>query len=159
MVTEEKVDQIVCVLLGRPASRGLVEEAIELALKHEARLTFLLVIEAEFLARAAPTMSPLRVVYEQLEEIGEFTLLMLCQQARHRGVAEVDSIIRRGKLEKRLLKFAEETEADLILLTNPGPGSGRSSFTDEEFAELVGRIGRTGGFKVLEVKEPQAEEG
>ena len=47
----EKPDHIVCAVRGSPQSRATVTRAIDLALEHDARLTFFYAVDAEFLAR------------------------------------------------------------------------------------------------------------
>ena len=48
-MSEETPKHIICAVRGGPESRETVTQAINLALEYEARLTFLHVLDAEFL--------------------------------------------------------------------------------------------------------------
>ncbi|MFQ5421914.1 MAG: universal stress protein, partial [Anaerolineae bacterium] len=85
-MTEQTTRQILCAVRGGPESRATVSKAIALALTHQARLTFFHVLDAEFLNYA--TIGPLSVIYQELAEMGKFAMLILCDRAKRRGVAE-----------------------------------------------------------------------
>lgn len=146
---------IVCAVRGGPESRETVTQAINLALEHGARLTFFHVMDAEFLEYA--TIGPLSVVYRELEEMGKFTMLILCDRARRRGVQQVDYEVREGNIRRQLLGFARETEADLMVMGCPRRSLGRNVFRPEEFATFVAQMEEEGGFRVVTV--PALNEG
>ena len=108
-MTKSKSQHIICAVRGGPESRATVTRAIDLALGSGARLTFFHVMDAEFLGYA--TIAPLSVVYNELVEMGTFTMLILCDRAQRRGVAQVNCIVREGNIRKQLRQFAFETEA------------------------------------------------
>ncbi|MEJ2350626.1 MAG: universal stress protein [Anaerolineales bacterium] len=146
-----KCEHILCAVRGRPESRETATRAIELALEHQARLTFVHVIDAEFLGPAGPTMSPLRAVYRQLRQMGEFAMLILCDRAKRRGVAEVEWVIQEGNVPKRLRQLIQESGADLLVIGHPARGRGKSTFTPEEFREFVAKVEQEDGLEVIEI--------
>ena len=95
-MTKEKPQHIICAVRGGPESRETVDKAIDLALMHGARLTFLHILDAEFLEYA--TIGPLSVVYRELNEMGTFTMLILCDRAERRGVERVDYVLPEGNI-------------------------------------------------------------
>ncbi|MBC7222912.1 MAG: universal stress protein [Anaerolineae bacterium] len=146
---------IVCAVRGGPESRETVTRAVTLALEHGARLTFFHVMDAEFLEYA--TIGPLSVVHRELEEMGKFTMLILCDRARRRGVQQVDYEVREGNIRRQLLGFARETEADLMVMGCPRRSPGRNVFRPEEFPAFVTQMEEEGGFRVVTV--PALAEG
>ena len=110
---------------GGPESRATVTRAIDLALETGARLTFLHVLDAEFLEYA--TIGPLSVVYHELMEMGTFAMLILVDRAQRRGVDNVDYIVREGNIRSHLREFAIETEAEVMVMGRPtrSPGPQR----------------------------------
>ncbi len=68
-MTDLKPNHIICAVRGGAESRDTVSRAINLALEGNTRLTFLHVMDAEFLQYA--TIGPLSVVYNELVEMGE----------------------------------------------------------------------------------------
>jgi nucleotide-binding universal stress UspA family protein len=150
-MTKQKLKHILCAVRGQPESRATVTRAIDLALEYEARLTFLLVIDIQFLAQAAPTMTPLQLVYRQMEDLGEFSMLILCDRAQRRGVTQADYIIRKGNIPKKLLETAASSGADLMVLGSPMRDTGRNIFTPEEFAELIQKIEQVAKIEVVQV--------
>jgi len=115
----KKIRHILCAVLGKPTSRRTVTRAIDLALKHNARLTFFHVINAEFLAAATPAMAPLRTFYNQLREMGEFSMLILCDRAQRRGVENVDYIIREGQVLPQIHLAIREMQPDILVVGKP----------------------------------------
>jgi len=148
-MTDEKPKQIVCAVRGGPESRETVTRAINLALESRARLTFLHVMDAEFLQHA--TVGPLSVVYSELVEMGKFTMLILCDRAQRRGVAEVDYIVREGNIRERLLQFAIETQAEVLVMGRPTRSPGRNVFKGEELETFRAKLEEEGQIRVVQV--------
>ena len=113
------VQTILCTVLGKPDSHKAVNKAIDLALVHDAKLIFATVLNADFMGKATPIMASLRVVLDQLHELGSFTLSLLCDQARSRGVKEVESIIREGRIIPQLRKLIVEIHPEILVLGRP----------------------------------------
>ena len=150
-MTEYKRKHILCAVRGQPKSRGTATRAIDLALEHDARLTFVWVIDIQFLSQAAPTMSPISVIYNQLQEMGEFSMLILCDRAERRGVKQVDYMIRKGGIADELLQIALESRADMMVLGRPVRELGQSIFTPDRFAKFVKEVEQKAGLEVIEV--------
>jgi nucleotide-binding universal stress UspA family protein len=118
-MTDKEIHHIICAVVGKPTSRTTVTKAINLALEHDARLTFAHVINAEFMAQATPTMTSLRTIYNQLRELGEFSMLILCDRAQRRGVKNADYIIREGEILNQLRLVINEMQPDMFVIGKP----------------------------------------
>ncbi len=145
-VREEKPRHIVCAVRGRPESRQTVTYAIDLALESGARLTFLHVMDAEFLDFA--TVAPLSVIYQELSNMGEFAMLILVDRAQRRGVSEVDYKILEGNIRRQLLQFAIDTHADTMVLGIPKVAPGRPIFKIEDFNQFILELESEGNLRV-----------
>jgi len=146
-MSEKKPRQILCAVRGGPESRQTVTRAIELALESGARLTFFHAMDAEFLHHA--TIGPLSVVYNELREMGEFTMMILCDRAERRGVENVDYIVREGNIRKQLMIIAIETKAEVMVLGRPTRSPGSNVFKMENIEEFVTTLAEEGNLKVL----------
>jgi len=148
-----KIRHILCAVLGKPTSRTTVTKAIDLALEHNARLTFTHVVDAEFLASATPTMTPLRAIYNQLRELGEFSMLILCDRAQRRGVENVDYIIREGQILSQLRMAISEMQPDMFVVGKPlGKSPTTPSITIEEIEEFITDIEENFSIQVVPVE-------
>jgi nucleotide-binding universal stress UspA family protein len=148
-MSETPTRQIVCAVRGGPESRATVSRAIAMALETNARLTFFHVVDAEFLEYS--TVGPLSVVYRELEEMGKFAMLILCDRAERRGVSQVDYIIREGNIRKNLVRFAIETHATVMVMGQPTRSPGNNAFKASELEAFVAELEREGGLRVVQV--------
>jgi nucleotide-binding universal stress UspA family protein len=148
---DRPINHILCAVRGQPKSRKTVTRAIDLALEHEAKLTFCLIIDAEFMGRATPTLTPLGAVFRQLENMGEFSMLILCDRAQRKGVKEVDYLLRRGKIPEQLRRLAEEFEAELMVLGRPIIGIRGSVFKPAEFDVFVESLEKEANIQIDQV--------
>jgi nucleotide-binding universal stress UspA family protein len=144
-------EHIICAVRGQPESRKTVTRAIDLALDHDAHLTFCLVIDVEFLGQSAPTMTPLIAAYRQLEDLGEFSMLILCDRAERRVVKEVEYLIRKGNISEQLHRLVKEVGAEVMVMGRPVPGMERSVFTPAEFDAFVERLEQEAGIRIIQV--------
>jgi nucleotide-binding universal stress UspA family protein len=135
----EGAKRIICAVRGSPHSRATVTRAIDLALETGARLTFFYAVDVEFQAQAA-IGSPLSVVYSELIEMSEFTMLILKDRAQRRGADQVDSIIRQGDVRKQLLGLIQEVQPDIVVVGWPLRGAGRPRFKPAEFEDFVAEL-------------------
>jgi len=143
MATEsERVQQILCAVRGGPESRATVTYAIDLALRTGARLTFFHALDAEFLGYA--TIGPLSVIYQELQEMGEFTMLILVDRAQRRGVKEVDYVVREGNVRKQLRQVAIRTEAEVMVMGRPTRSPGSNVFQLQEIEEFAAELAERG---------------
>jgi nucleotide-binding universal stress UspA family protein len=149
MMSEGAPTHIICAVRGGPQSRETVSRAIGLALQHQARLTFLHILDAEFLEYA--TVAPLSVIYNELVEMGKFAMIILRDRAQRRGVEKVDYIVREGSVQTHLTEFAIETYAEVMVMGRPRRSPGRNAFTAEAFEAFVSEVERRGGIRIIQV--------
>jgi nucleotide-binding universal stress UspA family protein len=148
-MSPDTVKHIVCAVRGRPESRTTVTRAVDLALEHQAPLTFLHVIDAEFLEHA--TVAPLSVVYKELVEMARFAMLILCDRAQRRGVRAVDYIVMEGNIRKQLRQFAIDTQADLMIMGAPTPGPGKNVFKQEELKQFIREMEQESNLRIIQI--------
>ncbi len=148
-MTSSKPQQIICAVRGGPESRATVTRAVDMALDSGARLTFFRVMDAEFLNHA--TIGPLSVIYRELSEMAQFTMLILCDRAQRRGVANVDCIVREGNIRKQLLQFAVETNAEVMVMGRPTRSPGSNVFKPAEFDDFVANLEQEARMRVVVV--------
>jgi nucleotide-binding universal stress UspA family protein len=153
-MSNRKPGHIICAVRGGPESRDTVSRAIELAIEMGAHLTFFHVLDAEFVAYA--TVGPLRLVYRELVEMGEFAMLILCDRARRRGVEQVDYIVREGNIRKQLRIFAQETQAEIMVMGQPTRSPGSNIFRLDEFEAFVDELEREGNLRIVKVVPSQS---
>ena len=147
----EEIMHIICAVWGGPQSRSTVTRAIDLAVKYEARLTFLDVADAEFQAQAA-IGSPLSVVYRELVQMAQFSMMILVDRAERRGVKEAGFLIREGNVRKQLVQFASETEADLWVMGATIRDSVRSILKPQELEPFVAELEEVSKLRVVLVQ-------
>ena len=148
-----EIRHILCAVLGKPTSRTTVTKAIDLASENNARLTFIHVIDAEFLASATPVMTSLSTVYNQLRELGEFSMLILCDRANRRCVENVDYIIREGQILPQLRRAISELQPDIFVMGRPfGGGSAPKSIPPEEIENFIKDVEKNLGITVVSVE-------
>jgi nucleotide-binding universal stress UspA family protein len=143
---------IICAVRGGPESRETVTRAIDLALESGAQLTFFRVLDAEFLNHA--TIGPLSVVYRELNELGQFAMLILCDRAQRRGVETVDCVVREGNVHKQLREFAIETRADLLVMGRPVRSPGSNTFKPVEFDAFVAELAEEANLRIQVIPPP-----
>ena len=148
-MSENKITQIICAVRGGPESRATVTRAIDLALETGAHLTFFLVLNAEFMNHA--TIGPLSVVYNELIEMGKFTMIILCDRAKRRGVQQVDYIVREGNVRKQLRELAIETHAQVMVMGRPTRSPGTNVFKAGEIDDFADELEKIGHIQVIQV--------
>lgn len=115
------IQHIICAVRGIPKSRETVTQAIDLALEHNARLTFVHVtnIDLEFLGSASPSMASIRAMQKQMHDLSTFTMVVLCDRAQRRGVQDFDYIVRDGQVFEQLRLILSEAQPDLLVIGKP----------------------------------------
>jgi len=146
-MTHHEPPHIVCAVRGQPESRITVTYAIDLALEKRARLTFLHILDAEFLKKAPA--GRLSTVYKELAGMGEFMMLILEDRARRRGVEQVDHVFREGQIKKQLRKFALETQADILVIGSPLVGHKGSLFNRKELEAFISEMSEKANLEVI----------
>ncbi|MCA9922744.1 MAG: universal stress protein [Anaerolineales bacterium] len=152
----QKINQILCAVRGGPESRETVTYAIDLALKTGARLTFFHALDAEFLNHA--TIGPLSVVYQELVEMGKFTMLILVDRAQRRGVAEVNYVVREGNIRKQLLQAAIETKAEVMVVGRPTRSPTQNVFKFDEMEDFTAELAEVGKLQLILVPETSSQD-
>lgn len=147
-----EIRTIVCAVRGRPISRATVTRAVELAIEHQAALTFIHVVNIEFMKTATPGMSSMRMVYNQLRDMAEFTMLILADRASRRGVSQVDTIIREGKIRTQLFQYLKERRPDLLVIGEPKHGDRDALFTTDELTQFIEKLSENLNLETIIVK-------
>jgi nucleotide-binding universal stress UspA family protein len=155
--SKRKIKKIICAVRGIPESRATITHAIDLAVKHNAKLTFFLVIEAEFFGSATPTMSSLSTLYRQLEAMSQFAMLILVDRAERRGVEQVDFEIRKGNIPREIRKFALTSEAEVLVIGRPVSPARRAVFKAVKFDEFIAELEREAHLKIIPVTRPDSD--
>ena len=126
---------ILCPVRGGPQSAKTVDRAIERALESSADLSFLYIVDVDFLSYA--TVARVRLMVEELIETGRFTLTILSEKARNRGVEQVHSIIREGSIRQVIREVATEVGATLIVIGRPSRGRVANIFSSDNFEPFI----------------------
>lgn len=147
---QNKIKQILCAVRGGPESRETVTHAVELALETGAKLTFFHAMDAEFLGQAAMSRT-LSGIYNELVEMGKFTMLILVDRAQRRGVEHVNYIVQEGNIRKQLIQIASETHAEVMILGRPTRSPTSNVFKMGEIEAFAADLAREGGLKVIVV--------
>ena len=88
----------------------------------------------------------------QLREMGKFVMLILCDRARARGVAQVDYLLREGNVRTQLRKLAVETGAEVMVIGRPTKSSTKNLFKAAEFDAFVTDLEEDGHLLVIRVE-------
>lgn len=149
MTNDEKQMHIVCAARGGRRIQPSVNRAIELACEASARLTFLYILDIEFMK--CTTVGHANLVYEELDKMGEFMMIRLCEFANEGGCAKADYAIRHGEIRQAIINYLTESQPDLLVLGRPRDASGDeapSAFEDDAIAQFAGEITQQTGVKV-----------
>ncbi len=122
---------ILCATRGGEASIRTQMKAIELAQERGAELLFLYVANVDFLGHIAGSI--VVDVATELENMGEFLLLMAKERAEKEGVTAT-TVVKRGDFRAALLEAAAEAAASLIVFGSPGE---ESSITQQDYLETL----------------------
>ncbi len=139
-MTPSEAQRVLCAVRGQPGSRSTADRAAALAIELDAQLTYLLVIEAQFLSRAGPSLPPLRIVYEQLEAMGDFAMTILAERALRRGVPSVDYIIRKGKVPQEIRAVIDELQPGVLVMGRPVEPIQQARFNIEELDRFIQQL-------------------
>ena len=143
---------IICAVRGVPKSRETATRAIDLALENKARLTFVHVTNLEFLGPATPIMTPVGSVQKQLQDLSEFTMMVLCDRAARRGVNESDYIVRTGQFYPQLRQVLSEIQPDMLVIGQPiGRPADSDSLIPDELSSFIEDIEQNLKIQVIPV--------
>jgi len=148
-MTNTKPEHLICAVRGGAESRDTVTRAINLALEAKSRLTFLHILDAEFLQYA--TVGPLSVIYKELVEMGNFAMMIVRDRAQRRGVQNVDYVVLEGKIQRQLLQFIIDTHAEILVMGHPVRSSGQNYFEEKELNAFIKELEQQGNIRVIQV--------
>jgi nucleotide-binding universal stress UspA family protein len=122
---------LLCPTRGGEASYPNQDQAIELAKERDAHLIFLYVSNVHFLDLiAAPKVFDIEA---ELDEMGEFLLIMAQERAAKAGV-EADTIVRRGEFRETLKEVIEEYQVTTVVL---GAAGKETSVLTQEYIDTL----------------------
>lgn len=145
----DQIKQIVCAVRSRPGGEKTVKRAIDLALETGAGLIFFQVVDAEFIRNITAKRASLKAIYQELEGMAEFTMAILCNQARLRGVEAVDCVVRRGDVREQLIQLVSELDPDVLVMGQPYPSPGPDRFHAAELNDFVAELEEKGQLRVV----------
>jgi len=135
---------ILCSTRGGPESYRNQDKAIAYAKDRGDSLLFLYVVDLHFLDKTA---APIVVdVGEEVQEMGEFMLLIAKERAKEQGV-EAKTISRIGEVREEIKKVAVEEDVSSVLFGQPS-GEG-SAFQLAELEEYAAEIERETGIETI----------
>ena len=147
---DKRIKHIICAVRSRPGGEETVQKAIAMALETGARLTFLQVVDMEFLSQVATGHTSSRRIAHEMRDMTDFTMALLCEQAELQGLEEVDSVVREGQVREQLLNFVAEADADVLLLGRSRPDTpGPDVFDQPKMAAFVDDLEKVGRLKVI----------
>lgn len=130
--------KIVCAIRGGPYSQATINKAISLASETGLAITFLYVVNLDFLARSTSLRT--HTINREMEEMGEFILLAARSQAAEKDVV-AEGLVRHGQVGEEIIKLCNELSARYLVLGRPqlaeDEGNVFSHTRLKSFAELV----------------------
>jgi len=135
---------ILCPTRGGPASYSTQDKAIALAKERGDTLLFLYVVNLHFLDKTA---APIVVdVGDEVQEMGEFMLLMAKERAEEQGV-EVNTITRKGEVREETKNVAVEEGVSLVIFGRPA--GEESAFQLAELEKFATEFERETGIEIV----------
>lgn len=108
--------KIVCAIRGGPYSQATINKAISLAQETGLQITFLYIVNLDFLARSTSLRT--HTINQEMEEMGEFILLTARNQAAEKGVT-AEGLVRHGDVGEEIVKLCNEIGARYLILGRP----------------------------------------
>ena len=137
---------VICPIRGGPSSQPTIKRAISLAKEKNLALHFLLVVNLDFLTYTES--SRVRVISEEMHEMGEFILLTAQEAAKAEGVsAKAD--VRQGEVGEEIVLLAQELEADFIIMGRPLGEQEDDVFSQDRLDSFIARLESESGAKVI----------
>jgi len=137
---------IICPIRGGPSSQPTIIRAISLAKEQNLDLHFLLVVNLDFLTYTES--SRVRLITEEMHEMGEFILLAAQEVASAEGIA-AEADVRQGKVGEEIIGLAQELEADFIVMGRPLGDQEEDVFANDRLEQFIERIESESGAKVI----------
>ncbi|MFT4885460.1 MAG: nucleotide-binding universal stress UspA family protein [Natronomonas sp.] len=143
-------DDILVPTDGSTCATAAVEEAIDHAETHDARLHFLYVVdETRIPAEDRPGL------YDSLETEGEAAISDARAKAKAAGITSIRGEIGAGAPHRVIVDYAEENDVDLVVMGTHG----RSGLERALLGSVTERVLRTADQPVLTVRESGEESG
>lgn len=140
---------IVCAIRGGPASQHTIDESVTMAVEKHLPLYFLYVVNLDFLTHTAS--SRVKTITEEMNELGDFILLLAKRQAEARGV-EVEGMIRHGKVGEEIIALSQEVDADFVVMGQPKGEKEANVFTQERINTFREKLEEESGAQVILVE-------
>lgn len=135
---------------GSPYSEAAAENAVDLASQYDAALHVISVVEVDVAFSEAITDQML----DDLETRGQRAVDKVAATARERGVTDVQTAVVRGAPHRAILDYAEEHDADLVVVGTHG----RKGLDRLLLGSVAERVLRTATRPVLVVRGEAADE-
>lgn len=137
---------IVCAIRGGPNSQPTIDKAISLSQDKNQQIYFLYVVNLDFLVHTEIGRS--QIFYDQLDQMGEFILLMAQEQAKGKNVS-AEGIIKHGQVREEIIGLAKEVQANYVVLGVPQGEEENDVFIKGKIGEYGKRIETETGAKVI----------
>ena len=137
---------IVCAIRGGPDSQPTIQKAIEVAIETGLPVYFLYVVNLDFLTHTAS--SRVRIISEEMEELGDFILKSTQAEARDKGIT-AEGIIRHGNVGEEINSLCHELDADYVVLGKPRGKSDKDIFTHEQLVQYAHQVEALTGAEVV----------
>jgi len=125
------------------------DAVIKLAREEKAKLIFLYVSNVQFLERCGH-VSHTKVVEEELEDLGEFLLVMACERAEKAGW-KAEAVVRQGVFLEAVNEVILEYQVDTFVIG--APGSTHAVTTTDFLQNLIQEIKETHQIEVLVIQD------
>ena len=138
---------IVCAIRGGPASRPTIDRSIQLAAETGLPIYFLYVVNLKFLAHTSSSRT--HVISKELNEMGEFILLMAQTEAEKKGITS-EGVVRQGKVSNEIVDLCKSKDAEYVILGKSKEEIGtRNVFTPDRLNQFAKRIEEESGAKII----------
>ena len=128
---------IICAIRGGSKSQATIQKAIKVAKEFELPVIFLYVIDVDFLVHTS--LSRVHPISEELQEMGEFILLMARDKAEAQDV-QSSHFVRHGDVREEILRLCRECDARYIVLGRPRLRKERSVFSVDRLERFKKQI-------------------
>lgn len=142
--------RIVCAARGGKRSRPAVDRAIRLAKERDADLTFLFVVDTEFLSHAL--VGPPSVIREQLRDMGEFIMATHQARAEEAGVM-AEYAVREGEVREQIVEYIEEKDVDVLVMGRPIEETEAARFDAGSVSNFAAALEHGSGVEVVLVSQ------
>jgi nucleotide-binding universal stress UspA family protein len=143
---------IVCAIRGGPNSQPTINKAITLSQEKKQQIYFLYVVNLDFLVHTESGRTQL--LYEQMDQMGEFILLMAQEQAKGKNVP-AEGVIKHGQVREEIIDLAKEIQANYVVLGTPQGAGERDVFAEGMISEFGKRIEGETGAQVIFAERPE----